>query len=118
VVTIGQLFDRINWLSARIDAYQAVVMSALKIIQTKETTIMATLTDVQDAVTAETTVEQSVILLLQGLSTQLAAALAANDPAAIQAIVDSINANSAALSAAVTANTPVAPPAPAPTPAP
>ena len=70
--------------------------------------IMATLADVQAAVAAETTVEAGVITLLQTLSTDLTAAIAANDPVAIQAVVDSINANSTSLSAAVAANTPAA----------
>lgn len=69
---------------------------------------MATLADIQTAVTNEQTVEASVITLLQTLSADLKAALAANDPAAIQAVVDSINTNAAALAAAVTANTPAA----------
>lgn len=80
--------------------------------------IMVTLADIQAAVAAETTVEQSVIALLGTLSTDLKNALAANDQTAIQAVIDSIDANSAALSAAVAANTPAAPPATAPEPAP
>lgn len=80
---------------------------------------MATLTDIQAAVAAETTVEQSVITLLGTLSTDLQAAIAADDPAALQAVVDTITQNSAALAAAVTANTPAAPtPVPSPTPTP
>jgi hypothetical protein len=80
--------------------------------------IMATLADIGAAVAAEQTVEQGVIVLLQNLSADLKAAIASNDPVAMQAIVTTIDANSAALAAAVTANTPAAPtpPAPAPTP--
>lgn len=88
-------------------------------LQTLKETIMATLADIQSAVAAETTVEQGVVVLLQKLSADLQAAMAANDPTAMQAVVDQINANSAALAAAVTANTPATPtPTPAPTPAP
>ena len=68
--------------------------------------IMATLADIQAAVAAERTVEDSVVTLLQTLSADLKAAIAANDPAAMQAVVDTIDQNTAALSAAVTANTP------------
>ena len=80
-----------------------------------EQRIMATLADIQAAVAAETTVENSVVALLQTLSADLQAAIAANDPAAMQTVVDTINANAATLAAAVTANTPAAPaPVPAP----
>lgn len=69
---------------------------------------MATLADIQNAVTAEKTVEDSVITLLQSIAAQLKTALAANDPAALQTIVDSINANASTMANAVTANTPAA----------
>ena len=73
----------------------------------------------QAAVAAETTVDQSVLTLIQGLvasqqslSAQLAAAIAANDPAALAAVQSAIDAsvatmqtNAASLSAAVAANT-------------
>lgn len=76
---------------------------------------MATLQDIQAAVSAEQTVEQSAITLLQTLSADLKAALAANDPAAVQAVVNTIDQNTAALAAAITANTPAAPSTPSPT---
>lgn len=65
------------------------------------------ITDLQAAVAAEQTVEQSAIALLQNLSAQLTAALASADPTgAVEAVVANINTNAAALAAAVTANTP------------
>ena len=64
------------------------------------------LTAIETAVTNETTVEQSAIVLLQGLSAQLASLK--NDPAAIQALADQINKNAQALADAVVANTPAA----------
>lgn len=69
---------------------------------------MATLADIQADVASETTVIDSVVTLLNGLSDQLKAAVAANDPAAIQAVVDSIDANKKKLADAVSANTPAA----------
>ena len=69
---------------------------------------MATLQDITAAVAEEKTVEDSVVTLLQTLSADLKAALANNDPAAMQAIVDQINANATTLASAVTANTPAA----------
>lgn len=77
-----------------------------------ERLIMATLADIQAAVAAEQTVDASVITLLGQLHDQLAAALASNDPAAMQAIVDSLKTEQANLTAAVTANTPTAPSTP------
>ena len=91
---------------------------------------MATLAEIQEKIAKQTadiaeqkTVEQSIITLLgqvvqQGkdLATQLAAAIAANDPAALQAVADELDANNTALeantadiAAAVTANTPSEP---------
>lgn len=85
------------------------MVTILNSIVEKENAMAATLDDVQTAVAAETTVEGSVITLLNGIAAQLAAALAANDPAKVQAIVDQITANTTAMSAAVAANTPAAP---------
>lgn len=80
----------------------------------KDDQIMATIDDLKAAVAAETSVEQSVIALLGNLAQQLKDAIAANDPAALDAVVASVEANTKALSDAVAANTPAAPPAPAP----
>lgn len=85
--------------------------------------IKTKLAAIQTAVTAETTVEQSAVTLLQGLAAtiaslkqQLADAIAAGaNPADIQAVSDgldtlstNVTANTATLAAAVTANTPSA----------
>lgn len=69
--------------------------------------------DLQNAVAAETTVEQSAITLIQSLASQLTAALASGNPtAAVEAVVTTMTANQTALAAAVAANTPAAPGAP------
>ena len=68
---------------------------------------MATFADLQAAVTAEETVEKSIIALVNTL------AGAAVDPTALNNLVAQINADSAALAAAVTAGTPAQTPAPA-----
>ena len=81
--------------------------------------IMTKLQDLQAAVAAEQTVEQSAITLLQGLAQQLQAALDNDDDDAIQAVIDQVNNNASTLAAAVTANTPApGPSAPAPSPIP
>lgn len=65
----------------------------------------------KDQVAASITVEESAIALITGLKTELDAAIAANDPAALQALSDSLGAEKDKLAAAVTANTPAAQPA-------
>lgn len=107
-----------------------ILETVLLIIQ-KLQTMSGTLADIQAsnatllaAVAAEDTVIDSAVVLINGFATtlsdiqaQLAAAIAASDPAAIQAVADSlgataadVTAKSAALAAAVSANTPAPPP--------
>jgi hypothetical protein len=75
-------------------------------VKAEEDTMAATIQDVLTDVQAETTVEGSVITLLNSLSAQL---LAANVPqATIDSIVGTLQSNTAALSAALAANTPAA----------
>lgn len=64
------------------------------------------LDDLQAQVEANTSVDQSAIALLNGLSAQITALK--NDPVKLQAFADSLRNSSADLSAAVTANTPAA----------
>jgi molecular chaperone GrpE (heat shock protein) len=71
-------------------------------------TIMTAMDDLNAAVQRNTDAEASVITLLEGISQQLKDALAANDPAAIKAVIDKLDANTAAAAAAVVANTPAA----------
>jgi len=67
-----------------------------------------TILDLQNEVTALTTVEESAAKLLDGLSQQLKDALAQNDPTAIQKVIDDLDAGKANLAAAITRNTPAA----------
>lgn len=79
---------------------------------------MASIADIKTQVEAEKTVTDSAVALIGGLSSQLKAALAANDPAVVQTIIDELDAQKDELAAAVTANTPaVVPPADPATPA-
>jgi len=66
--------------------------------------ILATLADLKAKVDAEGTVVNSAVTLINGISAELKAALAANDPAAVQAIADELDAQQAALAAAVANN--------------
>jgi len=68
--------------------------------------IMSALSDLQAAVTAEDTVVDSAVTLLQGLKAALDAA--GTDPVALKALSDDIGAKTQQLSAAVVANTPAA----------
>lgn len=78
---------------------------------------MKSLSDLQADVSAETTVDGSILTLVSGLSDQIAALKTTQtDPAtaaAIDALATQVETNTASLSAAVAANTPAAPDAPA-----
>lgn len=107
----------------RLDSILAHIIA----LQAQGSTVMATLADIQAklasltaSVANETSIDQSIITLVQGLAAQiaalkdqLAAAIAANDPAALQAVVDglgsvqtTIDSNAQKIADAVTANTP------------
>lgn len=73
-------------------------------------TMSAQLDALQAAVTAEDTVIDSAVTLIQGIPALIAAA--GTDPVALKTLTDDITAKSQALAAAVTANTPAATPAP------
>jgi hypothetical protein len=92
-----------------VDEVYALVAELLQ----KEINTMATIDDIKAAVTAETTLEGSLVTLLNQVVGNLKAAVAANDPAALQAVLDQLQANANTMSAALQANTPAAAPAPA-----
>jgi ABC-type transporter Mla subunit MlaD len=74
---------------------------------------MANLTALTASVAQNTTVIGSAMTLIQGFSAQLAAA--GTDPAALAALQSQLDTSDTALAAAVAANTPAAVPAPAAT---
>jgi hypothetical protein len=78
-------------------------------INTRTQIIMATITDIQNAIATQTTVEAGVVTLLQNLTAEIQAAQASGNPGAMDAVVASIQANTKTLSDAVAANTPVSP---------
>jgi hypothetical protein len=92
------------------------IIALLNTVLTRETTIMATIDDVQSSVNSEKTVIDSAVTLLNNLTAMLQAAQNTGDPAKVQAVIDSITAQTQELAAAVQANTPAAPPAPTPAP--
>lgn len=86
-----------------------LVLNLLVHIIHKENYIMATIQDVSAAVAQESSVDDSIIALLNGIVQQLKDAQASNDPAALDVVVAGIQANTKKLQDAVTANTPVTP---------
>lgn len=67
--------------------------------------IMAELDDLKAQVARNTDVEDSALLLIQGIAAKLAAAIAAGDPAALKELETQLKTSADALAAAVAANT-------------
>lgn len=84
------------------------VLRLLNKILKKEEQIMATMQDLRSAVERNTSVDDSVLTLLSGISQQLKDAQAQNDPQAIQDVINQLDANTQKMTDAVTANTPAA----------
>jgi hypothetical protein len=82
-------------------------LNRLDLILSKQETMMAAIDDLQAAVAAEDTVIDSAITLIQGIPALIAAA--GVDPAKLAALQTDITTKSSALAAAVAANTPAAP---------
>ena len=89
---------------ASVAASLVSIEAKLDTLLQKEIQMALSLDDIQAKVTAETTVTQSAVVLLQSLSAQIVSLK--NSPAKLQALADSIDAQSTALAAAVAANTP------------
>jgi hypothetical protein len=85
------------------------ILSLLNELNHKVNIVMATLQDIANEVTLETTIDQSIVTLLDGIAAQLQTALNNNDPVAMQTVLTNLQANAKILSDAIAANTPVAP---------
>lgn len=68
--------------------------------------LMATMNDVLAAVERNTSVDDSVLAMLEGLSQQLKDAQASNDPAAMDEVIRKLDANTQKMTEAVSKNTP------------
>ena len=97
-----------SWLTARPSSQQVLLLARLNAIYNQGTKIMASLADITLAIQAQATIEQGVVALLHQLSSELQAAVDAEDPAAVQSVLDLLTANTKTLSDAVLANTPAA----------
>lgn len=104
---IHHVFDNPLVITIKTD----LATEALAKIDTKLTQIMALLTDLEAQVARNTEVDESAVLLLQGLKTKLDEA--GTDPVKLKELSDSLGSSTDKLAAAVAANTPAAvPPAP------
>jgi len=97
--------QNLNHINNKLD----LVLTLLIHIIHKENHIMATIQDVSAAVAAESSVDDSIITLLNSIVQQLKDAQASNDPAALDVVIAGITANTKKIQDAVTANTPVTP---------
>jgi flagellin-specific chaperone FliS len=68
--------------------------------------IMGTMQDLRSAVERNTSVDDSVLAMLEGISQQLKDAQAQNDPAAIDEVIRQLDANTQKMTDAVSKNTP------------
>jgi peptidoglycan hydrolase CwlO-like protein len=84
------------------------VLAAVNGLQAQGVTVMKELDDLTTQVAQNTSVEESAVQTLNGLAQQIADLK--NDPAKLQALSDSLKASATDLAAAIAANTPAAPP--------
>jgi len=92
---------------ARQEQRHREIISILCRLERKEIIMSQELDALTASVANATTVEESAITLIQGLSAAIKAA--GTDPVALAALTAKLDASDAALAAAVTANTPAAP---------
>lgn len=108
---LSALRSMVSGLHVRLDRIErAITANTVNDIITREA-LMADFTDLTAEVEANGNAVDSAVTLLDALSAQLTDA--ADDPAEIRAIADQLNAQSSTLAAAVAANTPAATDTPA-----
>jgi chromosome segregation ATPase len=117
--SVAMDYSEWQWLSRldrelqNLQATANQILKAVNTLQTMEGRTMATVQDVINEITAERTVEDSVVALLDAIQAQLVdvkAQLAAGgtDASALDAVIASLKDNEAKLTDAVTRNTPAA----------
>jgi len=114
---VGWLFSILGELQ-KLNVSFAALLPLIKELTNKMTAIDDALTQLESDVTNLTTVEQSAVALLNGLTTQIQTIIAAGgDPAktlaSIQDVVTKVESDTTDLAKAVAANTPAAPAKPA-----
>jgi chromosome segregation ATPase len=108
-----QFLTRLDRELQNLQATANQILKSVNTLQTMEGKTMATVQDVINEITAERTVEDSVVALLDAINAQLTdvkAQLAAGgtDASALDAVIASLKDNEAKLTDAVTRNTPAA----------
>jgi hypothetical protein len=103
----------VNAIAAKVD----MLLAQMQTLLGQEKVMASNFADLATAVSAEQTVDGSIITLLNGIATQLAdlkskTNLSPADQAILDKAIADLGAEQANLAAAVTANTPVAPPTP------
>lgn len=93
----GDAAGDVGAISEKLDT----IISLLTQITVQEDAQMADLAALQASVDAQSSVVDGAVALIQGLSQALKDAVAANDPAAIQAVIDELDANTSELATAV-----------------
>jgi hypothetical protein len=101
-------------LDSEIQHLQTTCNQILQFLKTGKADIMASVQDVVNEITAERTVEDSVVALLDAIQAQLVdvktqLANAGADASALDAVIAQLKANEQVLTDAVTRNTPAAP---------
>lgn len=85
------------------------IESLLKQLLKQEAKEMSTLDDLKTQVHKNTDLEESAVTLIQGIAQQLKDAIAAGDPAALTDLATQLDHSATDLAAAIAANTPAAP---------
>jgi hypothetical protein len=93
-----------DYFDRRFDRLERLIVTATKIVTTKETLMAISLDDILAKTQVNTDAVDSATVLLNQLSDLIRAHV--NDPAKLQQIADALDANDAKLAAAVVANTP------------
>lgn len=104
-------FPESSVLYQKLDAILAAVRGTKDAVSILEEKMAGELDALTAKVEENTSVDQSAIVLLNGLKQKLDEAIASGDPTKLQALSDALGASNAALAAAVAANTPAEPPA-------
>ena len=96
-----------HFVDDRWKARLSVIIAKLGLISTRMDNIMATLAELTAQVTANSTVIDSAVVLIQGIAARIEAA--GTDPVKLQALADELKTKDDALSEAVAANTEAVP---------
>lgn len=97
----------LHHISEMLDKLDRRTRLAVSALTNLENTMASAIDHLRAAVTAQTTVTQGVVTLLQDLNTRLREAIDNEDSDAIEAIAEELEKNTASLASAVVANTPV-----------